>query len=183
VDIVLNLKLIQELGLTINEYLILYNIANNNQISSIFNYSLKDVVKLEKEMFLKITHNGVFLRTKAEALFSVVGEDYFASWLEKYPIKVTKRNGGSRSLSPASADTILGKTLRKKWDTLFKKDTESQKRAILVLELQVTDMTRSGDLEYMVEARRWLNEGYFEKYEYLVDEQKDRSKFENEDFY
>ena len=40
----------------------------------------------------------------------------------------------------------------------------------------------SGDLEYMVEAARWLNEGYHEKYSYLLDNDTGTNKYENEDY-
>ena len=67
-------------------------------------------------------------------------------------------------------------------DRIFKKDTGKQRQAIDVLALQVKDMKRSGDLEYMVEAARWLNEGYHEKYSYLLESNTNNNKYENEDY-
>ena len=34
----------------------------------------------------------------------------------------------------------------------------------------------------MVEATRWLNEGYHEKYSYLIDQDKGDNLYENEDY-
>lgn len=182
-DIVLNTKLIRGQGLTINEYLILYNIANKNEISSIFRQELSELTSLETRGWIKITSSGIFLRARSSVFFTVVGEDPFIDWLKIYPVKVKKRNGGSRSLSPESENTVIGRILRKKWNILFRKDKEAQERAVTVLKLQILDMEKSGDLEYMVEARRWLNEGYFEKYAYLIEDGVKENRFKDEDYY
>ena len=103
-------------------------------------------------------------------------------WLKAYPTSVKKKFGGNRALSPADPDTILGQKLRKKWEQIFKKDVKKQEDAIRVLELEVKDKTKSGDLEYMVEATRWLNEGFHEKYSYLLDQDRGDNMYANEDY-
>lgn len=65
---------------------------------------------------------------------------------------------------------------------IFKKDIVAQENAIKVLELQLEDMKKSGDLEFMVEATRWLNEGYHEKYSYLLDDDHSENQYKNEDY-
>lgn len=182
-NITLDLTLISSLGLLINEYLILYNLANNNEIFKLFKYTLEDLIALEAKGFIKLTNNGVIMRAKSDKLFSVVKVDLFNKWLEIYPIKVSNGRGGTRALSPKDENTILGKTLRRKWSSLFKNDVKAQERAILVLELEIAERTRSQDLQFMVEATKWLNQGYFEKYDYLVEEFRERSKYEDEDHY
>lgn len=77
---------------------------------------------------------------------------------------------------------MLGKRLKKKWNSIFKKNIEAEEKAIKVLQLQVKQMEKSGDLEYMVEATRWLNEGYHEKYSYLLDQDTGANKYEDEDY-
>ena len=178
-EIKIPLGKLKEVDLTITEYLTLYNLANGFCIS--YKATLEDYTGLEKKGFVKLTSNGIFLRDKAQVLFSK-GTDLFEEWLEAYPTQVQKKFGGTRALSPSSADTILGKTLRKKWDSIFKKDIEEQKKAITVLKKQVKQMEDSGDLEYMVEARRWLNEGYHEKYSYLLDEEDYNDDYISEDY-
>ena len=180
-DITLPIGSIVENGLSINEYLLLYNIANNNIISGLIDSSLESLINLEKKGFIKIIESTIHLREKA-SLFFVVNDDLFSLWLKTYPTSVKKRYGGQRALSPASTDTILGKRLKKKWESIFKKNIKKQEEAIKVLELEVKDKTKSGDLEFMVEAARWLNEGYHEKYSYLLDEEKASSQYENEDY-
>ena len=63
---------------------------------------------------------------------------------------------------------------------MFKKDIRAQEKAIGVLERQISADTKSGDMEYFVEASRWLNEGYHEKYSYLLDENQAARKYDNE---
>lgn len=168
-------------GLSINEYLLLYSISNGHSISELLDISLESLSSLEKKGFVKLADNKIFLRDKAKIFFNK-DEDLFLVWLSIYPNKVTKRSGGKRALSPSSADTILGKRLKSKWREVLRNNVGKQEIAIKVLELQVKDMTKSGDLEYMVEAHRWLNEGYHEKYSYLLDEEKPHNNYSNEDY-
>ena len=167
--------------ISINEYLILYNIANGFVITGILDTSLESLTTLESKGFIKVSKDGLFLREKASVFF-VLDDDLFIKWLRTYPTSVRKKHGGQRALSPASPDTMLGKKLRKKWELVFRNNAQKQEVAIRVLELEVKDKTKSGDLEYMVEATRWLNEGYHEKYSYLLDSDRGENKYENEDY-
>jgi hypothetical protein len=167
--------------ISINEYLLLYNIANGFVITGILDTSLESLTTLESKGFIKVSKDGLFLREKA-SIFFVLDDDLFIKWLRTYPTSVRKKHGGQRALSPAAADTMLGKKLRKKWELIFRNNAQKQEVAIRVLELEVKDKTKSGDLEYMVEATRWLNEGYHEKYSYLLDSDTGENKYENEDY-
>ena len=167
--------------ISINEYLILYNIANGFAITGLLETSLQTLTGLEVKGFIKVSKDGVFLRDKA-SMFFAVNDDLFVKWLKTYPTSVKKKHGGQRALSPADPGTILGKKLRKKWEMVFRKDTQKQHLAIRVLELEVKDKTKSGDLEYMVEATRWLNEGYHEKNLFLIDSDKGDNVYINEDY-
>lgn len=180
-NIILPIDKIVENGLSVNEYLMLYNISNANSIEGIIDVSLGQLIGLENKGFIKISDGMVYLRNKA-SIFFALNDDLFIKWLKTYPTMVKKKHGGNRALSPASHETILAKKLRKKWDFIFKKDILKQETAIRVLELEVKDKTKSGDLEYMVEAARWLNEGYHEKYSYLLDSDIGENKYENEDY-
>ena len=163
-DITIPVDKVVKNGLNITEYLSLYNIASGYTISKLVSDPIKSLISLEENVFF------------------TVDEDLFTEWLNTYPTMVMRKHGGKRALSPAGASTILGKKLRAKWDRIFKKDTGKQRQAIDVLALQVKDMKRSGDLEYMVEAARWLNEGYHEKYSYLLESNTNNNKYENEDY-
>ena len=180
-NIIIDFELLKKFKISINEYLILYDIANDFLISGSFNYNSSELVELEKKALLKLTENGIFLRGKATEIFSTK-EDYFSEWINIYPTAVKKRAGGTRALSPASADTILGSRLRKKWDLIFKKDIEKQIFAIKILKAEVADKKKSGDLEYMVEAARWLNEGFHEKFSHLAEKEEAINDYSSEDW-
>ena len=168
-DIKLPMDTIIKNGLTISEYLVLYDIVHQYVITDYITDIIPSVLSLEVKGFIKLQGSEVFLRDKTNQLFNPE-EDYFTKWLKEYPTMVKKRYGGKRALSPASEDTILGKRLRKKWAMIFKKDIKAQEKAVMVLTLMVKDKRKSGDLEFMVEAARWLNEGFHEKYAFLVDD-------------
>ena len=179
-EIQLPILIIKEKKLTINEYLVLYNIVNNYVISDYLENVNSSIISLEKKGFIKIKNNTLFLREKANELFNPE-EDLFEVWLNIYPTMVKKRNGGKRALSPSKVNTVLGRRLKKKWDMIFKKDIKSMQNAIEVLKCMIKNMEKSGDLEFMVEATRWLNEGYHEKYSFLLEEDVDET-YTNEDY-
>lgn len=180
-NITIDIQSLSKHGININEYLTLFDVANSNNISMIFNYGLSEIESLEKKGLIKISEGRIHLRGNAFELFNK-NDDLFEDWLKIYPINVKKKHGGSRALSPASVDTILGKKLKAKWAITFKKDTEKQYQAIAVLRAYIRDLEKSGDLEYAVEAHRWLNEGFHEKYAYLVKEDEEIDIYKNEDY-
>ncbi len=179
-DINIPIELVLKNGLSINEYLVLYDIAHQYSISNLLDSVVPTVASLERKGFVKISGDKLFLRQKSEQIFSFK-DDLFVQWLKAYPVKVKNRFGGKRALSPSSPNTILGRKLRQKWKKIFKSDVKAQKHAIAVLEADIAARTKSGELEYMVEAVRWLNEGYHEKYSFLLDEQEENN-YTDEDY-
>lgn len=181
-NIKIDFELLKKFNINVNEYLILYDIANEFSISGVFNYCVSELIILEKKGLIKLTEEGIYLRGKSIEIFSSK-EDYFEEWIKAYPTMVKKNAGGNRALSPSSSETILGQRLRKKWDLVFKKDIEKQIFAIKVLKAEVEDKKKSGDLEYMVEAARWLNEGFHEKFAHLVEESSEiKNNYSSEDW-
>ncbi len=130
-------------GLSINEYLLLYNISNGYAISGLLDPSLVSLSLLEKKGFIKLSDNQVFLRDKAKVFFNK-DEDLFLVWLKTYPTKVVKKSGGKRALSPSSPDTILGKRLKKKWREVLKNNVGTCIRTVqfwdLVLQLYAVQL-------------------------------------------
>ncbi len=170
--VTINFEVLIQNKLSINEYLTLYDLVCPDCISDHYRTSSIDMTSLEKKGLIKMTAAGTVVREKARKMFRL-DEDYFLKWLNTYPIRVVKSRGGSRVLSPAGDETIEGRKLRKKWQTLFVGDPDAEEKAIKVLELEVAMRIKSNDLEYMVEATRWLNGGYHEKMEYLLEEKTD----------
>lgn len=180
-EIIIDVELLLKLGLNMNEYLTLYDIANEFSISTSFEYGVKELESLEKKAFIKLTESGIFLREKGNSAFSVE-QGLFEEWLSIYPVKVKTEYGGSRALSPESSKTILGKKLKAKWNLLFGKDVKKQQLAIDVLKAEIADKTKSGDLKYMFQATRWLNEGSHESMAYLLEQVKDESLYREDDW-
>lgn len=168
-NINIDLKLLQKLDININEYLTLWDIANNLEISSIFNYGIAELVSLEKKGLIKLTNEAITLRGKGTRIFNTTDE-LFEEWINLYPTYVLSSNGSKRALSPASSDTILGKRLKTKWNNLFKKDADAQRQAIEVLRAMIKSKTKDGSMCYFVEATRFLNEGFHEKEAHLIGE-------------
>tara|TARA_R110002012_G_C11549172_1_gene602276 strand:- start:532 stop:1098 length:567 start_codon:yes stop_codon:yes gene_type:complete len=170
--ITIDFAVLSKEGLSINEYLTLYNLVCPECINNMFRHEDRDLMSIQDKGFIKITSKEIFIREKAKEMF-MVKEDLFLKWLLAYPIRVMKSHGGSRVLSPKTDDTIAGKELRKKWNKIFKGNPAGELKAIEVLKAEVAMRIKANDLEFMVEANRWLNGGYHEKYEYLLDEKTD----------
>ena len=182
-DIVIPMKHIKEYGLSINEYLVLYDIVNEHIISDMLDHPFSCLMSLEKKGFIKLFDSHIYLRYKASLLFNS-NVDYFELWLNEYPNRVKTDGGRFRALSPSSVNTILGKKLKNKWKLIFRKNVEDQKKAIEVLIGYVKQMEKDGSSQYMVEAARWLNEGFHEKYSFLADDSLDDKSIDytNEDY-
>lgn len=117
------------------------------------------------------------LRVKSLDLFEG-NVDYFLKWLIRFPIKTPS----GRYLSTKGEDTIMGKKLRKKWNSLFKNDTLAMSKAIDVLDAEMEWRRKNGKFEFMHNAETWLNQGDFEKYEYLLQDKEKQFNKLREDF-
>ena len=160
--IIIDTDYLKELGIDIFEYVALYLIYEGRQdIDSKFLKSLED------KGFVK-SDDKIYLRDKARLIFEQE-KDYFCTWLASFPIKTPS----NRYLSPVNPDTIMGQKLRKKWNSLFKNNAVAAQKAIEVLEAEMEWRRKTGKFEFMHNAETWLNQGDFEKYEYLLKDKKD----------
>lgn len=180
-DIMIPMEIVSKNKLTIQEYLVLYDIINQYPVSHLLGNVGPTLAALESKGFIKIKGGELFLRNKTVRMFEPK-EDIFTKWLEVYPTRVTNRFGTKRALSPASENTILGKKLRRKWNSVFRKNIKAQEEALKVLEAMVKHKKRTGELEFMVEATRWLNEGYHQKYSFLIEDDVEENRYTNEDY-
>lgn len=133
---------------------------------------------LEKKGYIKIIDDVINVRTKTYQLFEVDKKDLFHDFLLTFPIKTPS----GRYLSPVNPDTVMGKKLRKKWDKYFSKNPDAGQKAIKVLQAEVDWRKKKMTQEYMHNAEAWLNQGDFEKYEYLLEEQKTKLNKIREDY-
>lgn len=189
--ITINLKKLNEdTNLSLKQYLDLqYLYIKDNVLKSDNNFieahggeiDYKTISHLEDEKYIKyVVENNeskIYIREKTRILFEG-SKDLFYTWLLGFPIKTPS----GRYLSPKGENTVAGKKLRKKWKKLFGSDTLIQQRVIDILAVELKWRKDNGKIEYMHNAETWLNQGDWEKYEYLLEEQESKLKKQNEDF-
>lgn len=121
---------------------------------------------LQDRGFIKITETGNVLRNKGLELFESKG--LFYKFIATFPIKTPK----GRYLSPVGTDGIAAISLKKKWVKLFKNNTTKEEHAIKVLEAEIAFRLKTNSMEFMHACEAWLNGADYEKYEYLLEENK-----------
>ena len=171
--ITIDIDAISKLGLTVNDYLLLYYLYSvKKNINEKFrqNYILisnYDSVINKGWLFVQKHDDGVRveLRDKVYNLFEG-DKDYFLEWFSKFPIKTPS----GRYLKVKDADTNAGRELHKKWRRHFKNKADKARKAIKVLEAEMEHRRRNNKFEFMHNAETWLNQYDYEKYEYLLDE-------------
>lgn len=170
-ELVIPIEKIVKLGLTINEYVVLYDVSTGYQISGLIDGAIPTLIKLEEKGFVRFQGSTVHLRGHSSELFTLQEEGLFEQWLSAYPTSVKTKNGGSRALSFDDPKGKGASQLRSKWNTIFKKNREKQEKAIKVTKLYIANLKKSGDLGFAVQAMRFLNGAYYEQYEYLLEDQ------------
>lgn len=153
--------------LTISEFVYLSEMHKQGSINVVdWNVIGKiDFERLEEKGFLKRLPTGPVLREKARELF-VDEKNNFYRFLSTFPIKTPK----GRYLSPAGTEGVAVTKLKVKWEKIFKGNRSREDKAILVLEAEIANKKKNGDLEYMKACEAWLNDACYEKYEYLLDD-------------
>lgn len=155
-------------NITLSEYVYLKSLYDNENDPKI--YQIIDKVEddsLQSRGYVKVTSEGVVLRQKAINLFE--GESLFLKFLNTFPIKTPS----GRYLSPLRHTGIAVKSIEKKWNKLFGKDPNLQAKVIKVLEAELNWRRTTGQMEFINQIDAWLNQGNFEKFEYLL--QKDKT--------
>lgn len=186
--ITINLKSINNLNLSLKNYLNLYylyvlkndRINNEEFIKAHGPIPFDNAKLLEALKYIKLSKNyddGFELREPTLLLFEGK-KDLFYTWLLGFPIKTPS----GRYLSPKDEDTIKGKKLKSKWKKLFGRNVLLQQRVIDILAAELKWRKDTGKIEFMHNAETWLNKGEWETYEYLIDEQEKQKSSINEDF-
>lgn len=161
----MNTEILISNQLTISEYLylkLLYTKDKDPEMYKVLDQVEDDVLQLRG--FIRILDSEIVLRTKAIELFE--GANLFSRFLVMFPVKSPE----GRFLSPLRNDTIKGKALRTKWNTLFKNKPHLEQVAIDVLEAELKWRRNTGKMEYIHAADVWLNKGDYENYAYLLEE-------------
>lgn len=184
--------MIKDMHISLQEYISLKFLYEKSQnIQSLFqdiseSPTLETMKSLERAGLIKIIYDedGSHVPRASSFKFRERGlqifegnKDYFLVWLNTFPMKVP-----GRVLRPASADTIAGRKLRKKWNSIFKRDLQSQQKAIKVLEAEMAMRRKDNSFKFMNAAETWLNKGNHEVYEHLLEDVQKMSKRIKEDF-
>tara|TARA_R110000851_G_scaffold78000_5_gene172059 strand:+ start:1206 stop:1754 length:549 start_codon:yes stop_codon:yes gene_type:complete len=174
---------ITKYGLTIQVYLdlkYLYFTKIGGEELFVNNYGRVEPFKLyryETLGFIKTIGNDYQLRNSMRDLFE--GEkDLFLKWFSMFPLKTPT----GRYLRPKDDDTITGKKLRQKWNKHFKNNTIGAKKAITVLDAEMSMRRQTGKFEYMHNAETWLNKGDYEIYAELLEKKETISTKRREDY-
>lgn len=166
-----NIDELDELGLTFTEYLILFSIYNQVIYKNI-QINEKVYEKLVDKSYIRKTENSYELLNKGFDFF-VPKENLFDEFIKTFPTRVVDPASGSvRILSPASATSVAGKKLKKKWDSLTKGKNDFQRHVIDCLKAEIQNRTTSNSLQWMRNADTWLNNGTWEDFAYLLDKPK-----------
>jgi len=164
-----NIDELDEMGLTFTEYLILFSIYNQVIYKNI-QINEKVYEKLENKGYIEKEGDNYLLLEKGFDFFAPK-DDLFEEFITIFPTRVVvPLNGSVRILSPASANTVAGKKLRKKWDTTTKGKIKFQRHVIDCLKAEIENRTATNNLQWMRNAETWLNNGTWEDYAYLLQE-------------
>lgn len=169
----LNLAKLSELQLSPNEYVYLYCLYHKLNPDRFYYMG-----SLEQRGYVKYLGDdgdlsNVSLREGAIKLFEVSNEDsMWSEFFTTFPLKVPDNKGGSRPLRSGNLETEFAKRVKPKYLGIISGKPELHK-AIMASLLAEMDMRRaSSSFAYMNAMEAWLNQKNWEKYAYLIDEQK-----------
>lgn len=158
-NLIIDTEKITELGLTINEYLILMT-AYYQEHGEILDFSStqEELQKLERDMLIKITPKGAVLREKGWRIFENLDRNKFKEFLDIYP-KSVPSGGGERSTAPSDENSYWANQLRRLWSS----EVSNEDEVIEKLKHEVIEKTRRGELMYLPKVDRWLAEHMWER--------------------
>lgn len=168
-EITINVDILNKNDLSLSEYVYLkalYEERNEKELAIIFGCIDRiEEDSLQQRGFIKLMpSNKIVLREKTNKLFD--SGSMFQKFITMFPVKAPS----GRYLSPLRSDTIAGDKLEKKWNKLFKGKPHKEKRALDVLDAELKWRRDTNAMEYINNAEAWLNQGNYEKFEYLLEE-------------
>jgi hypothetical protein len=156
-------------NMCLTQYLIMWGLYYERAIRGLLVTDEIYETLLKREFIVPIG-SKYSLTDKGRAVFETVSneDDIFDEFLEVFPTRVTDATGLTRTLSPASSSSILGRKMKVKWRTITKNKLEIQKHIIACLQAEVNMRKSTGALYWMRNMEAWLNKGTWQDYEYLL---------------
>lgn len=170
-EIKINLDELERKGLSLAQYLFMWSLYHDLIVRDRENLSADALADLVSRKLI-IRKTGEWWLTESAARLFESSAEMFDEFIEKFPTRATFPNGSVRVLSPASANTVAGKKLKKKWCTIVKGNVDFEQKIIKCLEAEVKLRKREGTLHFMKGIEPWLNNGEWESYEYLLSDSK-----------
>lgn len=131
-----------------------------------YNVTEKDKEELTINQWIK---NNI-LSEKAEKYFNDLTE--FNTFYNLFPFTVTDNYGRKRPLRTSSIETNAAKVTKNIWKNKFRGNKELQKHVIEVLKAEVEWRESTDSLVYMNNIDTWIRSNNWEKYEYLLNNNK-----------
>jgi hypothetical protein len=159
----LDLKTIKAYGLSITEYLYLFQLyLNYKEVTSIYFKHDDPLLAEVNNLFLnEWIVSSKDLSNKGLGLFESE-EDMFDIFYNTFPQRVPS----GRPLRTMDLNSKAAKVTHKKW--IKEVNKSERKKVINILKKQIDFMTSKGNLEFLNNIDTWLNQHIWEKYEYLL---------------
>lgn len=131
---------------------------------------------LQEQELIKITDTlsrEFELRQKGIHLFETSTPD--TKWLEflgTFPVKVPARNGGTRPLKISDPNSKGNVKIKNKYINIIKSNPDIHDKIISVLKAEMKMRKDSGEMQYMHNMETWLNQADYDKFDYLLKEEK-----------
>jgi len=163
---------LKKIKISLTQYIYLWSIYHRVKVK-FFDISEEGIQELYKDKYIgKVVgeEDKYGLTEKGIELFEPSG-GIFDTFIQVFPTRVTNHIGQSRVLSPASADTLAGKKMKRKWYSMTKNKIEVEEHILKCLEKEVELRKKEGSLYWMRNIEAWLNKATWEDYEYLLETQ------------
>lgn len=160
----LDLRLLEETGLTIEEYSALYLVFRKgyNYLESMALSPNWEVLQEKGYVKLGTTVGDHVIRQEFVDLFSSDFENMFVQLLTKYPMKVNTDNG-VRILRASSPDAKANLKSRNRYKKLVGNKPHVHRHILACLDKQL--LLERDNLAYMQNLETWINNHTWEKYE------------------
>ena len=180
--ITIDLKKLEESGLTLLEYLVLVKAYYFSILKIELPLKFSDDIanSLQERNLIKIGNNKLYIREEGLKLFEDNRDNLFQKFYDTFPKYVPNGRGGQRVLAPKSMDSVIAQEAYKKWKTLTRNDNGLKELIIKCLLFEIYERKKNGELAYMHNIVTWINKRYWQMYEERILQQNDNTNTNQE---